>query len=244
MQEILDVGIRQGVILFFSDSLESSDQLFDYVKSGRFGLFSDESVGTSNILLVLSQECSISGRRYIEVVQGKKERRFDAKKNSHLLDAQDYGKLVIKVGEFFYGFREHSIAKIAQEVLLKAIQSGKIFVGETIAPHIKRRLLDWRVLEYVREPFPDRFNRALFEYRTGRGGWFFNYLLENQDKIDSLRIFISPDEEENAEEYQIIISALLTDQCEETLSEEISQQIEKMLTEFHAAYPFIAPIQK
>ncbi len=243
VQGLIDIGIVQGMILRFHTSLQGDDPLFKSIKDGRFGVFSEDGIGSSSILLVLSQECSLSSRDYVEIVQGKKEKKFDPKRNNHLLDAQDYGKLVIKVGDDYYGFKEPLITKLPQSILIDAIQDDKVIIGERIAPHVKRRLLDWRVLEYIREPFPDKFNRALSEYRKDRGQWFFDYLVDNQEGIDSLRIFISPEDDESAEEYQIVVSALLTEEASEGLETETSVNIEKMLTELNSDYSFISPLQ-
>lgn len=242
-QDLIDIGIVQGMILRFHSSLKNDDPLFNSIKDGRFGIFSDEGVGSASILLVLSQECSLSSRDYVELVQGKKEKKFDPQRNNHLLDAQDYGKLVIKIDDDYFGFKEPLITKLPQSILMKAIQEEKVSIGERIAPHVKRRLLDWRVLEYVREPFPDKFNRALLEFRKGKGQWFFDYLADNQEGIDSLRVYITPEDNESAEEYQIVVAALMTDGASEELQTETSANIERMLTELYEDYQFISPLQ-
>lgn len=243
MHDLISLGIRQGTVLNFNQSLSSVGTIGEEVKTGRFGLYSDEGIGPSNILLVLTQECGIASRDTIEIVQGKKERKFKEDRFRHLLDAQDYSKLVIKVGDNFYSFKESLLSKIKQELLFDAIKQGEVNVGEQIKPWQKRRLLDWRRLEYSRAPFPDKFNRAFKQYIASDGQWFSDFLEENQDNIDSVRVYIAPEDEENAEQYSVSFCGLLTDMCNEEKANEISELFERMLKELNNCAPFLNPLQ-
>ncbi|TMP41394.1 MULTISPECIES: hypothetical protein [unclassified Pseudoalteromonas] len=241
MQELIEIGIRQGTILTFNKGIDSDNSIFQDIKAGRFGLFSDGKVGPSNILLVLTQECGIASRNTIEVLQGKKDKKFNEEKNRHLLNAQDYSKLVLKIGEDFYSFKETELSKVNQEAVLKLFDDELIRLGQ-LESWQKRRLLDWRRLEYTRVPFPDKFNRAFKSYYTKEGKWFSDFLQENQGNIDSVRVYIDPDDE-NADEYNISFCALLTDDCSEEQAEEISVKLLEMLTEINEIAPFLNPLQ-
>ncbi|TMO47072.1 hypothetical protein CWC25_02140 [Pseudoalteromonas sp. S4389] len=242
MQELIEIGIRQGTILTFNKGINSDNSIFQDIKAGRFGLFSDGKVGPSNILLVLTQECGIASRNTIELLQGKKEKRFNEERYQHLLNAQDYSKLVLKIDEDFYSFKETELSKVNQEAILKLFHDDLIRLGQ-LAPWQKRRLLDWRRLEYTRVPFPDKFNRAFKCYYTEKGKWFSDFLQENQGNIDSIRVYIDPDDDESADEYNVSFCALLTDDCSEEQAEEISVKLLEMLTEINEKEPFIKPLQ-
>lgn len=243
MQGLIDVGIKQGTVLAFADNVKESDPIVRCIKEGRFGVNSNAGVAPSHLLIVLSQECGICARDTIEIVQGKEEKKFDVIKKVHLIDAQDYSKLVVKVDDKFYGFRESQLSKVSQDVFLKAIQEKKLILHSDVSPSTKRKLLNWRTYEYVREPFPDKFNKGLKSYLSGSGGWFSHFLTTKQDMIDSVRIYISPSDQENSEYYRVCISALLTEACGDSMMEAIEEQFQRMLSQLTTIFPFIISLQ-
>lgn len=242
MQELIEQGIRQGTVICFAEDISEKDNIVNCLKASRFGQYSNSGVGKTHVLLVLTQECGISSRDTIEVVQGKKERKFDESTHPHLTEARDYKKLVMKINGDFYSFKESLLAKVEQKELLRALKEERVFVSSKIEPWQKRRLLDWRTLEYTREPFPDKFNRAFSEYRDGKGNWFTNFLLINQENIDSIRIFLTP-EDDGAEQYHVSFCALLTSSCTEQSRTEIVEMLDKMSEELTSEAPFITSLQ-
>ena len=110
---------------------------------------------------------------------------------------------------------------------------GVVSLKSQLSSHEKRIVLDWRLLTYYREPFPDKFNRILFEYLDASSYWFVNFLIEKRDCIHSVRMYVDPENDENAPEYKLIVSLLITPKGE-TCSEEITENLIKMLQELDA----------
>ena len=104
-----------------------------------------------------------------------------------------------------------------------------------------RVLLDWRVGCYKRVPFPHNFNLEFMKYLHGAQSGLSGFLEDNYKNILDLFLLVTPGDEEYAKEYDVIITAVLTDDCFNEKANEIEQTLRghwKTLTETSALLNF------
>ena len=235
MQELIEIGIRQGAIFGFpvatTDKSDSYKAIVPLIQNGRFGESQRKGVTTNSLFVTLTQDCSIANNsKYIELAQLKKCKVKDESRIENLLLGKDYSKLILKIEDDYFELEEVLITKINKQSLLSATKSGYVKVQNRLPTRSTKILLDWRLLAYFREPFPDKFNRILCTYLRDSECWFTDFLLEHQQDIHSIRLYVTPDDE-NAEQYQFSMCALLTGSGEEK-QDHIEGQIDRMLQEF------------
>lgn len=235
MQELIDIGIRQGTVIRFpeatTDKSVSYRAIVSLIQNGRFGESQRKGVSTESLFVTLTQDCSIANSsKYIELAQLKKCKVKNESKIENLLLGRDYSKLILKIEDDYFELEEILITKIKKQDLLDNTRVGYIEAQRTLPIRSIKILLDWRLLAYFREPFPDKFNQTLFTYLRESECWFTDFLIEYQQHIHSIRLYVTPDDE-NAEQYQFSMCALLTESGEEK-QEHIEGQIDRMLLEF------------
>jgi len=236
LSKLIELRVRQGTILSyaeqpskFSDAIHS---LESHVRSGRYGIFEPKGFSHQHLYVVLTQDCTISSGKHVELAQLKKKNVTDEEKVEHLLLGKDYSKLYLRFDDQFYEAEEALLTKIKNEDLVVSIDSGALVVRKCLPDNDIRILLDWRLLAYFREPYPDGFNRALSGYLGNEGGWFISFLKDNHSNIHSIRVYVSPDGIDDAKEYKFSLTALLTKEGEGVESD-ISGKLDEMLTEFN-----------
>lgn len=236
MSELINLGVNQGTILAYTPQLSEQSPEFKNleknIKSGRYGLFAPKGVSTQHLYVVLTQDCTIFSGKHIELVQLKKKNITDEGRVEHLLLGKDYSKLYLKFDNQFYEAEESLLTKIKNENLVTSITDGTLVVQDCLPDNDIRILLDWRMLAYLREPYPDKFNQLLSDYLGKEGDWFINFLKDNHNNIHSIRVYVSPDNIEDAEEYKFSLTALLSKEGEDVESE-ISNKLDEMLTQFN-----------
>lgn len=219
---------------FPDDMTDKSDAfraIMSLIQEGRFGESQRKGISTDSLFITLTQDCSIANAsKYIELAQLKKCKVKDESRVAKLLLGRDYSKLILKVEEDYYELEEILITKVKKLDLLNAINTGHMEMQNMLPTRTNKILLDWRLLTYFREPFPDQFNKTLFAYLHESEYWFTDFLLEHQEHIHSIRLYVTPDDE-SAEQYQFSLCALLTPSGEEN-QDHIEGQIDKMLLEF------------
>ncbi|PTA49273.1 hypothetical protein C9I43_01385 [Shewanella morhuae] len=234
MDELIEAGVRQGTVLGFSEQLTNKSQEFTVlekvIKKGRYGHFESKGVSKDHLYVILTQDCSISSGKYIELAQLKKKIVKDEGKVQHLLLGKDYSKLYVKIDGTIYESEESLLTKVPKEILVKALGDGDLKVSTSLDVNCIKIILDWRLLAYRREPFPDNFNRKLDAYFQQSHFWFTGFLAANQDNIHSVRVFVTPEDEE-ADEYCFAITLILTENGQEK-DAEISDALVKMIGEF------------
>ncbi|KHA61246.1 hypothetical protein NL53_06305 [Vibrio variabilis] len=235
MSELIQLGLKQGSVVGFSAQLTTKSDAFSslegHIKKGRYGVFEPKGVALEHLYVVLTQDCTISTGKHIELAQLKKKKVKEPSKVEHLLLGKDYSKLFLHLDGIYYELEESLLTKVKSEVLLDNFREQHLEITGQLSQNDTRKLLDWRTLAYFREPYPDGFNRALAGYLREQGQWFIAFLQKNAHTIHSLRVYVTPDEE-IAEEYQFSITALLNPEGEE-IEEEIASNIDTMLTELN-----------
>lgn len=246
MRELIEIGIRQGTVLGFLSSIteksESYKALLPLIQNGRFGGSQNKGLSTKNLFVALTQDCTIANAsKYVELAQLKRCNVKDESKVEHLLLGGDYSKLILKIEDHYYELEEVLVTKINKQHLYDAVRSSCIEIKCALPPRSKKILLDWRLLTYFREPFPDKFNKLLSSYLRDSDYWFTKFMLEHQEEIHSIRVYVTPEDDESADMYQFSLCALLAEAGENN-QEKISSQIDKMLHEF-SDYDGISSLQ-
>ncbi|WP_298441405.1 hypothetical protein [uncultured Ferrimonas sp.] len=231
MTGLIDLGVRQGIVLAISEQAqpgsEELSRVEKIIKQGRYGLFQNKAVNQKHLYVVLTQDCSISSGKYIELAQMKAKAVADESRVEHLLLGKDYGKLFLKYDGSIYEVEESLLTKIKTSDLVELVSSGLFNVNNQLDVNEKRIIIDWRLRSYLREPYPDGFNRSLFRYLE-ENSWFTDYLHEHREHIHSLRIYVSPEDIENAECYCFSITAVLYIGGEQ-YEKDISDKLETMI---------------
>lgn len=233
MQELINLGLRQGALLKFTGENPIDEEL----KQGRFGPYRDTELRLKHPFVVLSQDCDIANdHEYIELAQLRGKKVKDEVKVEHLLSGRDYKKLYLKVDQDFYSLEEKLITKVNKKMLCEIITEGTAEVAQQLPEKDIRLLIDWRVQTYRRVPFPHNFNLALQKYLTNEGEWLYHYLVDNKDLIDSVRVYVSPFDVEDSDHYEVsfcvLFDDLREDQDVDDIHQELSKNLEKMVQEF------------
>lgn len=209
--QLITLGVKQGTILSFPAGVSTRPEfqtLTKEIQKGRYGLFENKTVTTNDLFVVLTQDCSISGGKYIELAQLKPKEEVDELKQEHLFLGKDYGKLYLKHENKTYVAEEIQLSKVKSSFIEEYLGKSIIQISSQLNPRTKKIILDWRILAYFREPYPHNFNLIFVNYLKTNGQWFSEYLLENQDDIASVRIYVTPDDVEEAPEYKFSITAI------------------------------------
>ena len=237
MLELIDIGTNQGSILGFPEGTKENEEFFksivELVQLGRLGDSKRKGVSSGCLFVVLTQDCSIANTsKYIELAQLKKLKEQDEERVNGLLLGKNYSKLYIKIKDDYYQAEEILITKIAKQKLLDIVKKESFILQSKLPNRSIKIILDWRILSYKREPFPDKFNRLLSEYLKNTKSWFTEFLLEHQHDIHSIRLYVTPEDAEDAEQYQFSLCALLTESGV-TKQDEIETNVFKMLEQFN-----------
>lgn len=231
---LIERGVRQGSIITCADP-----SLHAAVKDGRaVAAHRGKQVNSDTKLLVLSQNCDIDRRqnKHIELVS-LKPKNSPSRAVQHV---RSYDKLQILVDGQYFECESELISQVPRTTLDQ--------VEFTLHQDLDRRTLnsviDWRVGRYQRIPFPDNFNQDfLTDYVKQPGNEFGQYLEANRDFIDQLHVFVDPENQEDAGEYRVSVTALLFDDVDEEKKREIEGVIRNHVELLHHAENRLKMIQ-
>ncbi|HGF5257078.1 TPA: hypothetical protein ACF37V_002731 [Vibrio parahaemolyticus] len=247
MSSLIDRGLRQGSVIRFRSPFDKGSKSFQAassaIKKGRIGHETNKDIVESSLFVVLSQDCSIasSTEKFLELAQLKKKENVQENKIGHFLLGQDYKKLFVKYRNEFYELEESLLTKVKKTEFEPLLDDNLEISDASLDESQKKVLLEWRILNYYRVPFPDRFNRSLAGYFAESNHTFTNYLRANRQHIHSVRIFVTPEDEENASHYYFSVTVLLYELEDEednpngvpqSFQTELDNQLECMLKEF------------
>lgn len=229
-------AIRQGSIWTFDEQNSGFTQSFrKKAKEGRFGVHVAKDVPTDAFFVVLSQCCdnANSKEKYYELAQLKRKETqlplSEPQRRKSL--GRDYKSLLLNINGDWYEVSEELITKVAKKDF--EVGSKKLIQKGTLDENTKRILIDWRIRRYAREPFPDAFNSEFknFINNDNTANLFIEYLRVNRDDIHSVRLFVTPDDDENASSYTAVISVVLT-KAGESRKDEFSDRIFEFIEAF------------
>lgn len=218
--------LRQGMII---DAEQLRPEFLAAIQDARaIARYRNKQVGPR--LVVLSQDCDIANENesVIELIPAKvlnqnqtrkaRERKFDKPFN--------YGKLIVRFGEEYLELDAGMISTVEKASLSTPLNS----LGE-LDEREHRILIDWRVGRYNRKPFPDAFNRLFKTFFEKQGIW--DFLEQRYHEVLDLWVYVSPEDEEQASEYDVSVTAELDQECPEEILEEVHEKIYSALKGLH-----------
>lgn len=219
---LIKKGVTQGCLLDCSNE-HLSDTARAAIKDHRaVASCREKPISEQHLLLILSQDCDINNPsdHFIEVLPIK---RLPPKKVAHQQqNNRNYRKLQLPINDEFWLLEAELISIIPKA----SLENDDILVTDTLDERTKDIMIDWRVGRYNRKPFPDKFNQDFLinylknpEYKLGE------YLENHHDDIIDLFIYVTPQDEEHAEEYSVSITALISEECPGELEDEIRETL-------------------
>ena len=215
-------GVVQGCLLK-CHTQHLSKETKDAIQDGRANASTRQKpVSDQHLLLVLSQDCDInnSDDHYIEVLAVKPVpiKKVSDKQKSN----RNYRKLQVPVHNGYLQLESDLISIIPNQYL----ENCDLLIDSVLDERSKEIVIDWRIGRYNRQPFPDKFNRDFLsaylkspEYNLGA------YLEQHNEDILDLFVYVSPKDEEQADEYRVSITALIAESCTDELMEEIREAL-------------------
>ncbi|MEH4798926.1 hypothetical protein [Atlantibacter hermannii] len=240
MHTLIDLGIKQFVYL----PLECFSEGFYHELSNCRALpeYREKKTKCTDYILVLSQDCDIDSAsfKYIELLVFRKAKERDVKNGTSIEYARSVHKILLKDRENFL-LRKDETSLVSKASLLKELEAIKekgkeLPLCDFEIENNRSILLSWLVNYYARRPLPDAFNQDLFgKYIKNHDGHpLQQFLLNYYKEIADIHVFIYPMDNENAEKYDVTITALLHQSCSEYKAQEIKEQLRKIIDGIHA----------
>lgn len=222
-------GLVQGCLLDCSNQ-HLSVETKKAIQDGRaVALSRQQPINKEHLLLILSQDCDILNAedKFIEVLPIKKvpSKRVASQQQ----DNRNYRKLQLPINGEFWLLE----AKLISIIPRKNIEREKFKVITTLNQRNKGILIDWRVSRYNRNPFPDKFHREFKNYLNNSKYRFGEYLKNHYNNIIDLFIYVTPRDEEQAEEYRVSITALIDEACPSDMQKEIEKTLHEHCETLH-----------
>lgn len=227
---LIAMGVTQGCLLNCSD-LHLPQDAKQAIQQGRaIASNRGKPISEGHLLLILSQDCDISNRHdhYIEVIPIKKlpARRVAPEQQNN----RNYRKLQLPINEGFWQLEAGLISIIRKD----CIENCDLRIEGNLNRRSQGIVIDWRVSRYNRKPFPDKFNQDfLVDYLKVPDYGLGEYLEQLSETILDLFIYVDPKDEEQANEYKVSITALIDQDCPDSLEEEIRSTLMKHCKTLH-----------
>ncbi|MCR8999345.1 hypothetical protein [Rahnella perminowiae] len=236
---LIEFGIKQFTILPCS---QFSGELLATIQDSRASQDArKDKINDKDSLLILSQDCDIynSQEKTIEVVRITKAKNKDII-SVQLQKAKNTRKLVVNTdGDEFIISKvgEKSIINksLIEEALSANVEKNVKLQISSLSEKNKNIFMSWLVNRYARRPFPGKFNDILFNQylRNPKGHALQTLLEENYAEILEFYIFIDPQDDEDAEKYDVSITALLSSSCTDEKEEEIDRTLKGIVKTIH-----------
>lgn len=221
---LVDLGLLQGSIITCGNH-ELSQDIRDAICQGRaIPSHRNKLIQENYLLVILSQDCDIYNEQdhHLELVCIKELKNKDI--NTKAQKNRNYKKIQIPINGKYWLFEAELISIVPKAI----IEAGQFRVSNQLPARELDIVLDWRVGRYCRKPLPNRFNQDfLIDYIKAPANEFGAYLEANYDVIDSLFVYVTPLNDEEADEYRVSVTALLYEECNDEKRLEIIGQIER-----------------
>lgn len=227
---LVDAGIKQGAII---DCKNLPTDIAETISNSRAIIsYRSKPVTAERKLVVLSQDCDIYNCNdpYIEVIVISLIK--ENKQNEGLQNNRSYKKLQLPMLNGYWLFEAELISVIKKDIF----DNHKLVIEGELPEREHQILIDWRVGRYNRRPLPDGFNKAfLIDYIKTEGNSLGDLLEKNAHVISDLFVYVSPFDDETAEEYCVGVTALIfQDRTDEEISN-IELEIKKHCEILHNA---------
>lgn len=238
MSILIDLGVRQ--FKFMSLECCNSDFITSLSQYRATELFRNKIAKKEDLLLIISQDCDIASKSfdYIEVLVFRKAKPKDRRGSNAIEYARNVHKIFLKDADD-YVLKKEEVSLLSKELFLKELESLKekneLNLREFTVDNNRSILLSWLVNYYARRPLPDGFNRSLFDkyIKNTEGHPLQNFLIRYYNEILDVYAFVYPMDEEDASEYDVTLTALLSQTCSEEQGEQISKELEVIIYEIN-----------
>lgn len=238
MSVLIDLGVRQFKFM----SLECCD--VDFIASlsqcRATESFRSKTAKKEDFLLIISQDCDIDSHSfdYIEVLVFRKAKSRDRRGAKSIEYARNVHKIFLKDTDE-YVLKKEEVSLLSKEIFIQELEKLKrndeLHLCEFNVENNKSILLSWLVNYYARRPLPDGFNRSLFDkyIKNPEGHPLQNFLIKYYNEILDVYAFVHPMDEEDAPEYDVTLTALLSQACTEEQGGVISKELELIIGEIN-----------
>ncbi|MBT0375142.1 hypothetical protein ISO79_15575 [Morganella morganii subsp. morganii] len=202
------------------------------------GLQDKRTVGlpSDSYFLIVSQDCDIfnDNIEYIEAFLFNKARSKDARTDS-IKYTRNYQKIVItesKDGDkVSFLIKKDNRFFLKKSLLISELERLGGSVELNVLSELNRNMiLDWIIKSYSRVPLPDGFNRVFFsDFVKNKEHPIHCFLIENKELIIDIFLYCSPMDDEDADEYHVTFTALVSLSCTEEDRERIESEFKSIL---------------
>lgn len=238
MSILIDLGVRQFKFMsleYCDDNFIESLSQYRATESYRGKVAKKE-----DFLLIISQDCDIASNSfdYIEVLVFRKARSKERRGSQSIEYARNVHKIFLK-DSYDYVLKKEEVSLLSKQLFLTELERlkehEKLHLTEFKIENNKSILLSWLVNYYARRPLPDGFNRSLFDkyIKNPEGHPLQNFLIKYYNEILDVYAFVHPMDEEDASEYDVTLTALLSQTCTEEQGDIISKELELIIDEIN-----------
>ena len=216
------MGLKQGTIISCKGSFLDGDLKELLKKSRAIVAEREKPVNSSDLLLILSQDCDLASPHdnYVEVLPMRaiSGRKISSKQQR----LRNYRKLQLPYESQMWLLNSDRIAVIRKDTLPLISKTSLL----TLDDQNLQMVLDWRVGRYNRRPLPHGFNLVFVSYLRGDPE-LSTYLEDNRATVFDLYVHVDPMNDENADEYRAIVVAVIDQDCSDAKEVEIREMLAK-----------------
>lgn len=194
----------------------------------------NELVEDGDNLVIVSQDCDIhnSNISTIDVLIGKAKKTKSAKNKKRFHKSRNYQCLILKIDDSYWEFNASFISSLDKDVFKSALVEKEVKTQE-LTQRNKEIILTWISSKYIREPFPDNFNRAFLPYIWENKNGFSDLLEDHHDNIIDVYAYVSPEDDEFSDSYEVALILLLDLNCPDEIREELEKSLEQHCVFLH-----------
>lgn|GEM_PF-1015762 len=234
MSILIDLGVRQ--FKFMSLEFCDADFIASLSQHRATESFRGKVAKIEDFLLIISQDCDIASNSfdYIEVLVFRKAKSKDRRGAKSIEYARNVHKIFLKDSDD-YVLKKEEVSLLSKQFFITELERLKhkeqLYLNEFKNENNKGILLSWLVNYYARRPLPDGFNRSLFDkyIKNPEGHPLQNFLIKYYNEILDVYAFVYPMDEEDASEYDVTLTALLSQTCTEDQGDAISKELDLII---------------
>ena len=217
--DLISLGIKQGSIV----SSTLSPAMKELVENSRSLIKERKKPVNDNCkLLIISQDCDIDNKNiyHIELAVIQKAKPKDAQ-TLHLRKTRNLRKLVILIDNEYWLIKSEQISCIPKQDLYDAIDKTDI---DILSNKNLQIFIKWLINKYGRRPFPSSFNDEFLRYLWNTENGIMQFLELHYANILEIYVYVDP-KDDTADTYNVIVTALLSEECCEQTALEISDEL-------------------
>ncbi len=239
MSSLIELGVRQFKFIPLDCCDEEFIASLSHCRAAE--AYRNKAAKKEDFLLIISQDCDIASKvfDYIEVIVFRKAKSKDRRGSQSIEYARNVHKIFLKDDDDDYILKKEEVSLLPKDFFINQLEKLKgkdsLHLKDFRVENNKSILLSWLVNYYARRPLPDAFNRALFDkyIKSPQGHPLQNFLIKYYNEILDVYAFVHPMDEEDASEYDVTLTALLSQTCTDEQVEKISHELELIIFEIN-----------